>query len=105
MILKLRIINYPIHKHYYGWEMISDVTSFRYMILDKDEVQDKEKIDKLKINDFIQLLDKNGEIDYKFNSYVYIQAWHKRDGDPLNIVTNLVAYILNDEGKTIERIN
>ena len=105
MILKLRIINYPIHKHYYGWEIISDITSFRYMKLEKDEVKEKEKIVNLRLNDFIQLLDKNGEIDYQNNNYVYIQAWHKRDGDPLNIVTNLSAYMLNDEGKTIERIN
>jgi len=85
-----------------GWELISDVTSFRYSKVTKEQAENKE----LRVNDRNQRRDKEGKIETDVQGYVYIQAWHKRATDePINIITNMPAYMLNDEGKTIERIN
>jgi len=105
MILKLRVnivrgINNPDYS--IGWELISDIISFRYSKVNK-EFRDKKD---LRLNDYIQWRDKKGKVDEVNQNYVYIQAWHKRANDePINIVTNMPAYMLNDEGKTIEKIN
>jgi len=99
MILKLRTVEFRTKKFRAGWELISDITSFRYAKVDKEDEKN------FTLNSSIRSLDKNGRADEKNTNYVYIQAWHKRSSEPLNIITNMVAYMLNDEGKTIERIN
>lgn len=83
-----------------GWEVISDITSYRYFPITKEEGRNRKGL-----NDYIQALDESGKVDEKVKIYKYVQAWHKRNSEPINIVTNMVIYVLNDEGKTIERIN
>ncbi len=99
MILKMRVVRHHL-KHVYGWEFISDITSFIYSKIEKEEIDAKKGI-----NSYEQSVDKKGVVDKLNNQYVFIQAWHKRSDTPINIVTNLVVYMLTDEGKTIERIN
>ncbi len=83
------------------WESISDITSYRYTKICKAQSERKD----LHLNDNYRTKTKDGEIDEKNTNFGYIQVWHKRDKEPINIITNAVAYMLNDEGKTIERIN
>ena len=102
MILKLRINTIHDKDWGKGWELISDITSFRYSKVNKEFREKKD----LRLNDYIQWRDKEGKVDKINQNYVYIQAWHKRAIDePINIVTNMPVYMLNDEGKTIEKIN
>ncbi len=96
MILKMQV-NLVYER---GWEVISDITSYRYFPTTKEEGRKRKGL-----NEYIQALDKSGKVDEGVKGYKYIQAWHKRSSEPLNIVTNMIAYVLNDEGKTIERIN
>jgi len=102
MILKLRINTVHDKDWSKGWELISDITSFRYSKVNKEFREKKD----LRLNDCIQWRDKNGKVDEINQNYVHIMAWHKRAVDePINIVTNMTTYMLNDEGKTIEKIN
>lgn len=101
MILKMRICQYQFQKYSLGWELISEITSFRYSKISKEEKQNKE----LHLNSCIESLDNNGRVDIKNNDYIYVQAWHKRSAEPLNIISNMLVYMLNDEGKTIERLH
>ena len=82
-----------------GWEIISDITTYRYFPTTKEKGRKRKGL-----NDYIQARDESGNIDEEVKNYRYIQAWHKRSSEPLNIVTNMIVYVLNDEGKTIERI-
>ena len=95
MILKMQV-NVPQR----GWEVISDITSYRFFPTTKEEGRNRKGL-----NDYIQALDEFGNVDEKLKEYKYIQAWTKRSSEPLNIVTNMIVYVLNDEGKTIEKIN
>ena len=81
------------------WEVISDITSFRYAKITEQEAYSRQE--KGGLNNFIHSLHKNN-IN---NNFVYLQAWHKRSSDPINMVSNQSLFILNDEGKTVERIN
>lgn len=84
----------------FAWTIVSDVTSVRYSEITMEQVKE----DKLILNNYIECVDKEGKPD-KNMVFRYIQAWHTRaNDDPINIVTNMVAYLLNDEGKTIETI-
>lgn len=87
------------------WEIISGITSFRYRHLNEKQLINIEKNpDKYDLNDFIQATDDNGKTEKGFkDTYVYFQGWYGKDR-PINIVSNLPVYILNDEGKTIESI-
>ena len=87
------------------WEIISGITSFKYSHLTEKQLDDVDK-DPMKhdLNDYITAVDDDGnEVKGFRDSYVYLQAWYGKDR-PMNIVTNMPVYILNDEGKTIERI-
>jgi len=78
-----------------SWEIISEITSFRYSRINKEQVLEHRK--KEVLNDFIEIP--------ASESYIYFQAWHKRSQDPINIISNRAIYLLNDCGKTIEKIN
>jgi len=93
MILKLEL-NGKIDG---GWELISDITCFKHFRLDEETAINLDE--SLELFDFIET-----KTDKKL-SYVYIQAWCKRQSAPIYIITNKQAFMLNDEGKTIERIN
>lgn len=87
-----------------SWEFIPDVSSFRHSKISKEQRQSKN----LQLNDYIQHRDKNGKVYKDIEDYVYFQAWIKNTvkvDEPICIVTNMPTYLLNDEGKTIERIN
>ena len=98
MILKYR--GYSMGKRL-AWNIISDVTSVKHCRITLEQVKE----DKLPLNDHIECLDENGK-PVKNIAFRYIQAWHTRaDDDPINLVTNMSAYLLNDDGKTVEKIN
>lgn len=78
-----------------SWEIISNITSFRYSKISREEA--KKHRENYKINDYINIAG--------FDSFVYFQAWHTRSKEPINILTNHAIFLLNDEGKTIEKIN
>ena len=83
-----------------GGERISDITSIRYCSITKEQRKNNKGL-----NGYIQARDESGKVDEKVLKYKYVQAWHKRSSEPINIVTNMLVYLLNDEGKTIEKIN
>ncbi len=83
------------------WELISEVTSYRYTKICEAQAGRKD----LQLNDNYRIKTNSGEIDEKNKNFVYIQAWHIRSSEPINIITNAVAYMLNDSGRTVERIN
>ena len=89
------------------WEVIENITSFRYSSLTEKQLTDVDKNPmKYDLNDYITAVDDDGNDIKGFrDSFVYFQAWIRGKSDPINIVTDLPAYILNDEGKTIERIS
>lgn len=83
------------------WEFVFDVTSFSHSKINKEQ---RESGDIL-ANDYIQRRDRDGKIEEGAVDYIYFQAWHTRSLDPINIITNMPVYILNDEGKTVEKVN
>jgi len=100
MILKLRV------NGMFGeaWELIENISSVRHQPINKQQRQKRNIDTDLMLNDYIQRLDKNGKILEDAEYYNHITAWLRNNDKPMNFVTNLVVYLLNDEGKTIERI-
>lgn len=84
-----------------AWHIISEITNVCHARITKEQRQNPNLI----VNDVVQALDDNGRINEQFQTYILVQAWHKRNSDPINIITNMPVYLLNDEGKTVERIN
>ena len=91
MIVKLKVVS--MFKD--SWEIISEISSFRYSRISKEEALQQRKNGGL--SDYIEIPESE--------SYVYFQAWHKRSQEPINVISNRVVYLLNDAGKTIEKIN
>ena len=91
MIVKFKVV--AMYKD--SWEIISEITSFRYSRITKEQALEHRK--KGGLSDYIEIA--------VSESYVYFQAWHKRSQEPINIISNRAMYLLNDEGKTIEKIN
>jgi len=84
-----------------AWSIISGITSITHARITKAQRQNPNLI----INECVQALDDVGRVDEQFQSYELVQAWHGRNSDPINIITNMPVYLLNDEGKTVEKIN
>lgn len=101
MIVKLK--EDTVYKN--TWTFISGITSFRYAKITEEQALTHRKRGGL--NDFIQSRDKpdNTGRFVKNEIYIYLQAWHQRSSDPINIISNMSTFILDDLGKTIERIN
>lgn len=107
MILKLRV-NGMFNRQ--AWELIGNISSARYSPLTKEGKKEIDgNSDAKLLNDYIERLDENGVVykDIPIDDYKMITVWfrHKAGKDePMNIVTNMPAYLLNDEGKTLEKI-
>lgn len=85
-----------------GWEMMDYISSLKYSSITKEQRQEAN----LYVNYYIQLLDKDGRVEETVENYKYIQIWNNKNTDePFCIVTNMPVYLLNDEGKTIEKIS
>jgi len=74
-----------------GWIFYDGLTRVHYDFVDEDSVKDHE------VN--ARWLDESDG-----NAVLLISAL-KRDGQEFAIITNRSTYLLNDEGKTIERLN
>lgn len=100
------VVKYLTNGFQEGWEFISDVTSFKY-----SEISEKQRKGVRKnctcINDYISRLDEDGKIREEIKDYIYFRAWHKNQttGKSIEIITNMSVYLLNDDGKIIERIH
>ncbi len=103
MILKLRV-NGMFNRQ--AWELIENISSARHSVLSKESKKEIDGNGDITLNDYIERLDGNGVAykDIPIDNYRIITVWFHGKDEPMNIVTNLVAYLLNDEGKTIERI-
>jgi len=105
MILKLRVINWENFEKQ-SWELISDISSCRYFRLTKKQARERANDNsKSPINDIIEWVDGTGKVEEDIDRYTFIIAWFNGEIEPLNIITNCSAYLLNDEGKTIEKID
>lgn len=93
MILKLERPN--LFENFVGWTYYDNIDKLNHC-----RTQD------LKPNDSYDLvIEKNENSNNVFdkdNLHIFIRY---RDGNEMQLLTKCIAYILNDEGKTIERIN
>ena len=83
-----------------SWTIISDINFFRYSEINKTKRQHMS----LEVNDMIHCVDKNGIIKESKRKYKFIET-RNRTGGYMQYITNMQAYILNDNGKTIEKLN
>ena len=84
-----------------SWELIDSVTSVRYARISSGSV---DKYNDIPLNDRIEKIDKHDKLVSGLN-HVCVQMWHHNELEPINIITNMSVFALNDEGKTVERIN
>ena len=109
----------------YGWELIP-INSIKYNRLDNKKAKQiiEGKINFPYLNGLYEFVDgrtearkaKNKaniarnkasrEVMKDVTEYSLIRAWRKKDktGEPIIILTNMPVYLLNDEGKTVEKI-
>jgi len=121
MILKTRVYT----DLGYGWELIP-INSIKYNRLDNKKAKQiiEGKINFPYLNGLYEFVDgrtearkaKNKaniahnkasrEVMKDVTEYSLIRAWRKEDktGEPIIILTNMPVYLLNDEGKTVEKI-
>jgi hypothetical protein len=83
-----------------SWSLIDDVENIDYREIDKETRQNS----KFTPNYYIAALNKEGRIDENNQNYSYITAF-KRNKTFISICSNMILYILNDQGQTIEKIN
>lgn len=80
------------------WEYVDNITTFQFKKLTKKEKEEAEK--ELTKCDRLNSVE---ETKRGNDSWTYIHYWVKeREG--VNFLTNMPAYLLNNDGKTIERI-
>jgi len=96
MILKVKTVDEC------GWKFYDDVTEVKHWIDHADRIKD------ISCNDYFIIVE---GISYRFKeekhcSKAMVVCTFKQRGDEKRkmIVWNTTAYLLNDEGKTIERI-
>lgn len=97
------IVKYLTNKFQGSWGFISDVTSFEHSEISENQRKVAKK--NLCINAEISLLDGDGKINENNKDYGYFSAWHKNSDKAFEVITNGPVYLLNDHGKTIERIH
>ncbi len=88
-----------------SWEYIDGIERINIRDIEKETRQDK----RFTPDYYIQILDDNKNVVEDFNNYKYIFAELKEEkgknrGVMVTICTNMVVYLLNDEGKTIENL-
>ncbi len=86
-----------------GWLIIADVETVSYRVISKSDRQNE----RFHPDYYVQALDRNGRVDETLGmeEYKYITASLKEEGKYRTICSNMVVYLLNDEGKTVERLN
>lgn len=82
-----------------NWKFVPDVEEFDYEWISKTEKQNIISEPNL----YIQATNELGKMDENNQRYVYGIATLR--GRYFSVISNLTVYLLNDEGKTIERIN
>jgi hypothetical protein len=83
-----------------SWSIISDIDTVDYRRIPKtDRTHPNFSPDY-----YVMDLGKNGKINESNQDYIYVTACTKKHIG-VTICSNMVIYLLNDEGKTIERIN
>jgi hypothetical protein len=83
-----------------SWSIFSNIKSIDWWELKKEQRQGEN----FRPDTYIQALDKNDRVDETLFPFVWVTAI-KEDNTILTFCSNMVIYLLNDEGKTIERIN
>jgi len=93
MIIKLRTIQLGVE----SWTIIADIESVEYR-----RVNTTEKINLNNIDIIVQsFVDNSREVS---KDYIFI-AVYKNDKTKKTIYSNMVIYLLNEKGETVERIN
>lgn len=83
-----------------NWSIEGDIDRVQYRRIDKEIRQNQ----KFCPDYYVQALNKNRQIDETMKDYLYVTAV-KKDGRLINICSNMAIYLLNDDGKTIEKLN
>ncbi len=95
MILKIRtmVAGEP------NWQIIGEIESIGYRRIDK-----KTRLsEKFHPDFYVMALDNKGKINESIVDFVYVYATQK--GKVVTICSNMAIYLLNDDGKTIEKIS
>jgi transposase len=83
-----------------SWSIIADIESVDYRRISKADRQDS----KFNPDYYVQALTKDGRIDEENQDYIYVVAY-RNDQSAKTICSNMVIYLLNEKGETIERLN
>ena len=89
-----------------SWTILANIKNVTYRKINKEDREHK----RFAPDYYIKALDRNSKIDITMLDYIYVTAerpeTERRNwGGIVTICSNMVIYLLNDEGKTIERIN
>lgn len=94
MILKIR----TVYADQYYWKLLDNITEVNSRVVNKETRQNE----KFQPDMYIQAIDEYGRVDQNNDAFKYI--WCVKNGETYTICTNLIVYVLNDAGKTIEKI-
>lgn len=98
MIVKMR--NVAVSAPGHSWTIFDDVERVTHRPISAEVSENEEQFHP---DYFVQARTVDNEVDKTMKDYVYITC-AMRDDSVINICTNMVVYILNDEGKTVEKI-